>query len=345
MGKWHDDYATECGHPVHLMDGWDAPRWCPDCKAKRDSQWYETTGEHCGHPVRIRNDWTRPPLCKGCKDNYPPLTAVDGEGHSFTISSIAQFMCAQNGWQLPTKCKDCKEAAKQRRAMSYDTSAEICGHAVRVRYDQVGTPKVCRSCKEQYPEKQELCPRCGKNWVKLSTKFQIRMMREGWQIPPCDECKHDHLLIRGAVGALRDRFPFPLETTIEQRGLIFTDTVAVVRNRRTGEVVAEVKMDTEGIIFVDKVAVTIEHATGDKVSTTREASRGFLFPRRTADTHDAETGEKTHRTEIVTKGILFPKRVAETTKVDEPSAAKATTRSVVKGFLFPWKVDETDKDD
>ena len=63
-----------------------------------------------------------------------------------------------------------------------------------------------------------------------------------------------------------------LETTIEQRGLIFTDKVAVVRNRRTGEVVAEVRIDKKGLIFVDKVAIAIDHKTGEKLSTRAKTS-------------------------------------------------------------------------
>ena len=128
------------------------------------------------------------------------------------------------------------------------------------------------------------CKDCGKT---------IKAHRD-WSRPPerCDECRHDLLLIQGAVGALRDQFPFPLETSIEQRGLIFTDKVAVVRNRRTREVVAEVKMDTEGLIFVNKIAVVTDKATGDRLSKTRENQRGILFPRRTADTYSTETGRR-----------------------------------------------------
>ena len=78
----------------------------------------------------------------------------------------------------------------------------------------------------------------------------------------CHQCKHDALLIKGAIGALRDKFPFALETTIEKRGLLFTDKVAIVRSKKTGEVVAEVKMDTEGFIFTDRVAVATNLMTG-----------------------------------------------------------------------------------
>ena len=67
--------------------------------------------------------------------------------------------------------------------------------------------------------------------------------------------------VKGAIGALRDQFPFALETKIEQRGIIFTDKIAVVRNKRTGEVVAEVRM-SEGSIFLDRIAVAIVLKTG-----------------------------------------------------------------------------------
>jgi len=159
----------------------------------------------------------------------------------------------------------------------------------------------------------------------------------------CKECKQDHLLIFGAVGALRDTFHFALETTIEQRGLLFTDKVAVVRNKRTGEIVAEVKMDTAGLIFVDKIAVASDYKTGKKLSTTRDGSRGLIFPKRTADTFQAGTGTRTHRTEMVSKGILCPARVAETTRTDQTDEGKTVTRTAIRGLFFRREVDETDK--
>ena len=87
------------------------------------------------------------------------------------------------------------------------------------------------------------------------------------------KCKQDSLLIKGAIGALRDKYPFPLETTIEQRGLIFTYRAAVVRNRSTGEIVAEVTMKDEGLIFIKRVAVAKAKDSGDEISKTFEAPR------------------------------------------------------------------------
>jgi hypothetical protein len=121
----------------------------------------------------------------------------------------------------------------------------------------------------------------------------LKCRERGWDLPNrCQECKHDALLIKGAVGALREQFPFALETTIEQRGIIFTDKVAVVRSKKTGEVVAEVKMNEEGFFSVKRVAVAYDPKTKEKFSKTRDGSQGFIFQKRTADTYDAETNKR-----------------------------------------------------
>ena len=123
--------------------------------------------------------------------------------------------------------------------------------------------------------------------------LQLKCREKGWNLPErCEECKHDALLIKGAVGALRDQFPFALETTIEQRGWIFTDKVAGVRSKKTGEVVAEVKMNNEGLIFIDRVAVAIDPRTKQKFSKTQEGHEGIVFQQRTADTYNPDSGQE-----------------------------------------------------
>ena len=177
----------------------------------------------------------------------------------------------------------------------------------------------------------------------VSTAIQLRCKERGWDLPRrCEECKHDSLLIKGAIGALRDQFPFALETKIEQRGIIFTDKVAVVRSRRTQEVVAEVKMDNEGLIFVNRIAVAVDPKTGEKLSKTMEGQEGIIFTNRTADTYNND-GRRTHRTRTVERGIIFPERVAETT-AEGKRTGKTVTRIRDKGVIFRNVVANTDKD-
>jgi len=76
---------------------------------------------------------------------------------------------------------------------------------------------------------------------------------------------------------LRDQFPFALETTIEKRGLIFTDKVAVVRSKKTREVVAEVKMDTQGFFFVERIAVATNIKTKEKYLKHLKVLMAFSF--------------------------------------------------------------------
>lgn len=171
-------------------------------------------------------------------------------------------------------------------------------------------PKFCKSCKEKYAAKEIACSQCGK-YFRISTGLQLKCKERGWDLPTrCEECKHDALLIKGAIGALRDQFPFALEDTIEKRGIIFTDKVAIVRSRKTGETLAEVTMDTEGIIFTKRVAKAVDVKTCKELNQTREGREGIIFTKRTADSYSSKTGEKTHRTKMEQKGVIFSKHYA-----------------------------------
>ncbi len=128
----------------------------------------------------------------------------------------------------------------------------------------------------------------------------------------CKACKHDNFLIKGAIGSLRDNFNFPIEAKIEQRGLIFKENIAVVRNKNTGEPVALVMMNNEGFLFIDRVAVAINSETREAISTTKEGQTGIFFTKRSANTFDANSGTLTHVTTIEERGILFRKCVTET---------------------------------
>lgn len=205
-------------------------------------------------------------------------------------------------------------------------------------------PIYCKSCKERFVEKSVSCSECGKSF-DLSTSLQIKCHKKGWALPTrCHQCKHDALLIKGAIGALRDRFPFALETTIETRGLLFTDKVAVVRRKTTGEIVAEVKMDNEGFIFVDRVAVATDIKTGKRLSKTYDDVDGLFFQERVANTRDESTGKHTHKTRNVRKGFIFERTVAETESMENKGQKRTTTETEERGFIFPKRYLKTDKD-
>jgi hypothetical protein len=173
--------------------------------------------------------------------------------------------------------------------------------------------------------------------MDFATGFQLKCKEQGWELPTrCQECKHDALLLKGAIGALRDEFKFALEATIEQRGIIFTDNVAVVRSKKTGEIIAEVRMTEKGIISTTRVAVATRKDDGAVISETHNGSRGIFSPKRTADTY--REGDRTHRTEAVQRGILIPRTSIETTRSDGSMAAKVVERK--KGMFFPKRTIE-----
>jgi hypothetical protein len=201
---------------------------------------------------------------------------------------------------------------------------------------------MCDSCKERFKPRDIACKQCGRSFT-IKTGTLIKCHKEHWDLPTtCHECKNDLLLIKGAIGALKGQFRFPLETTIEAKGIFFPQKVATVRNRHTNEVVAEVRMTDEGIFDVHRIAEVTLKESGEKISKTREAQEGFFVQQKVADTFD-KSGAKTHRTRNVEKGIFFPKRMTETHSIKNPNAPPAITKTRDKGFLFPKRVSDTDK--
>ena len=209
------------------------------------------------------------------------------------------------------------------------------------RQDWDNPPKICKRCFSQYAAKDKGCQQCGKSFT-LTTKLQIRCRQNNWELPSiCPECKNDALLIKGAVGSLRDQFPFALETTIEKRGFLFTDKVAVVRNKKTNEIVAEVKMDTQGFFFAERIAVATNIKTNEKISKTFESIDGFFFPERVATTRNYKSNEDTHKTKIIEEGFLFPEHFAETRSTDKNDHTVIRSTENTRGFIFKDKYTDT----
>jgi len=222
-----------------------------------------------------------------------------------------------------------------------EVDCELCGKPSRVHRGWPNPPRSHKECRAEVAPKEVACAQCGQCFT-VSSGTQIACRKNGWELPRrCPECKHDALLIKGAIGALKGQFPFRLETTIEQRGFVFTDKVAIVRNARTGETVAEVRMDERGFILTERVALATAVKTGERISTTRDGREGMFFPKRTADTYDSQDRHRTHRTRMVQKGVLVSERVAETTGRD---GKEAVTRTRTKGTFFPRRVYRTDRE-
>jgi hypothetical protein len=229
-------------------------------------------------------------------------------------------------------------------------------------------PQFCQICREKFPDKEVPCRLCGKPLL-IRSSTQLKCSKNGWEPPSvCQECKDDFLMIKGAIGAVRAQFPFALETTIECRGWLKTDKVAVVRNRKTEEVVAEVRMDEKGIFFTERVAITyVQDMSRPKplfrgrpfdvaTSETRDEEKGIFFTEHVANTYVEDPnapkpifGPKkktlhTHETQDTEEGFLFPKRVTETRSATDRDAPKIKTRGGLKGLIFPQKFWGTDKD-
>jgi hypothetical protein len=242
----------------------------------------------------------------------------------------------------PTLCKECKA---KRDAQWYKTSCEVCHTTIYAHRSWEKPPTLCEKCLKDFAPKDIRCSQCG-NIFTVSTKLQLKCREKGWNLPTrCFQCKHDDLLIKGAIGALRDQFDFPLETKIEQRGIILTDKVAVVRNKKTGEIVATVTMDDQGIILPKRVAIATEPKSNKLISKTTEGTKGIVLQQRTAETYDMDKRKHTHVTTIEETGIVFKKHYARTVSKDTPPSEDNITRILKKGnIFFPKYVAETDKE-
>jgi hypothetical protein len=357
---WYEESCEICGGALRIHRAWDnPPRVHKECRDAARAKWYERPCKHCGLPVRIHQEW----------DNAPEYHK-ECAWHEEPCSICGRSMRIHRGWDNPPKAhKECKaaEAAKwYERACKhcgrtirvhrdwenqpdyhnecawYEKTCDICDRAMRLHRAWTNPPRSHKECFERFAPKNVTCRDCGRDFT-IPTGLQIRCHKEGWDLPVrCQNCKHDALLIKGAIGALRDQFPFALETTIEQRGLIFTDKVAIVRSRKTGEVVAEVKMNEEGLLSVTRVAVATLAKSGELISKTRDAEEGILFPRSVADTYDSGN-QKTHRSKTVDKGVFFRKRVTETRSTSDATGSPSVTTTRKKGLFYPKDVADTDK--
>ncbi|HVK79004.1 MAG TPA: hypothetical protein VM915_00195, partial [Verrucomicrobiae bacterium] len=230
----------------------------------------------------MHRDWeTVPKLCKPCKSRNA------ANWYEIRCGCCGVSVKAHKDWDKPPKyCSRCKEREAEQW---YEVACAHCGDMVRARHDWEHPPKYCKKCKERFPATVVNCKDCGAG-INVSTGQQLKCAANGWSLPErCDQCKRDTLLIKGAIGAARDQFGFAVDVEIEQRGLIFTDKVAIVRNRKTGEKIAEIQMDEKGLIFTERVAVTKETKTGKKLAETRDEQKGLIFTQRAARTYSKES--------------------------------------------------------
>ncbi len=143
--------------------------------------------------------------------------------HTISCEDCGGDLHIREDWDHPPRrCKSCKE---RNAAKWSEKSCEGCGTTIKACTEWEHQPKFCKACKALNAPKDVACSQCGKRF-QISTGFQLKCRENGWDLPTrCHECKDDALLIKGAIGALRDEFPFVLETTIEKRGhpaLIFS---------------------------------------------------------------------------------------------------------------------------
>lgn len=102
-------------------------------------------------------------------------------------------------------------------------------------------------------------------------------------------------------------------------------------------------MDDKGIFFTERVAVTTDVRTGQKTAETRDEKKGVFFPERAARTYDKKSGKRTHETTNEERGIVFKERYARTENLDSGSVSE--TRSEKKGWFWPRRIFRSDKKD
>lgn len=125
------------------------------------------------------------------------------------------------------------------------------------------------------------CPECGEHIVRLDgTLPEPRSL--------CQNCKHDALLLSGAVAALRKRFEGDLNVAVETRTRTITEKIAVVSTVESDEVVAEIKLCDDGVFSNERVALAYDPETQERFSKTVFGKKGLFSSLRTTDTFDCE---------------------------------------------------------
>ncbi|HEX2838948.1 MAG TPA: hypothetical protein VHN77_12570 [Phycisphaerales bacterium] len=315
MGNWLTTTCDECGEEVHYRPDWDVPKYCKDCShIERDCA-------VCGSTMRIGRDWEHPPkVCKDCKDEFAPKDVRCRLcGHTFTLATGIQIKCKENGWELPTKCHDCKEKYSPK-----DVDCRSCGRSftvsasrqIKCQENGWDLPSMCEQCRETLAPKTVECRMCGED-ITFSTNFQAKLKAKGWELPTkCQQCKKDSLAFQAAINALRDEFPFAIYVEYEKRGILSREVVAVIRGKRSNDVVAEVKMQEEGIFITERVAVSKDAKTNKEIARTREEKVGFVLKENAAKTQDSRTRKTTHTTKMEKKGVIEPRVVPTTVRTD-----------------------------
>ena len=212
-------------------------------------KWRTELATECGHEVPVHEEWENiPRFCPECKEERASAwsTAYATEcGHEVPM---------HRDWDhVPRFCKTCK---KENDEKWYDGVASVCGHVVRINRDWDREPALCKSCKDMYPPIEKTCIDCYDNFTFTSVS-QYKFAQQGYTIPErCPECRENRRLYMGALGALREEVPYGICMEIEASSVLgfVLNSVAVVRGKRDGNVVAEIGIVHD--VFGKKIAET-----------------------------------------------------------------------------------------
>jgi len=100
-------------------------------------------------------------------------------------------------------------------------------------------------------------------------------------------------------------------------------------------------MDDKGIFFTERVAVTTDVKTGRRTAETHEGQKGIFFTERTARTYDKESGKRTHETTNEERGLVFRERYTRTENIETGRVSE--TRAEKKGLFWPRRIFRSDK--
>jgi hypothetical protein len=136
-------------------------------------------------------------------------------------------------------------------------------------------------------EQEHYCTRCGKRETERINAFHLSKVETSRQDEGiCRSCKHDLMLVGGAVATLRKNLPFELRVVSELRTVTFP--VTVVTNAETGQPVAEVMLMDDGVFSADRAAVVCDAITQEPISKTVFGQKGLFSSLRTAETYDVK---------------------------------------------------------
>lgn len=292
--NWYERACQICQKPLKIHVEWDdVPVVHRACESQ---QWYEKECKYCNATLKVHVDWENTP---DAHDECGPTPATDVFAseppssmpelaketvvRTFVEPPIAIARAIQTEGETTNAAEPGPEILIERNG-SVERDVELADTPWESFNDEMSE---LAGRAEQPPEKptahehEYACSECGEHVARLDGTLQSVGTL-------CRKCRHDALLVSGAVAALRKRFPGDLNVIVETKTRTITEKIAVVSKVENDEVVAEVKLCDDGVFSSERAAVAYDPKTEQRFSKTVFGQKGLFSSLRTTETFDSD---------------------------------------------------------